>query len=119
MQYVRGACRDCGTAQCPAPEDDQRHVPRTWPSASSTSAPGGRVLARPRWADRHRRRWRALHRSWQPGAVVTLSVGLIAMALGGLVAATAYGGLGTGIGPGGHTSACWWGWSRRSSADGP
>lgn len=45
--------------------------------------------------------WRALRRSWRPGAVVALSAGLIAIALGGLVAATASGGLGTGNGLGG------------------
>ncbi|MFJ1564513.1 DUF6223 family protein [Streptomyces erythrochromogenes] len=45
--------------------------------------------------------WRALRRSSRTGAVGTLSTGLIALALGGTVAATAPGGLGTGSGLGG------------------
>ncbi|MEU9701949.1 DUF6223 family protein [Streptomyces sp. NPDC047981] len=45
--------------------------------------------------------WRALRRAWRPGAFVALSAGLIALVLGGFVAATASGGLGTGNGLGG------------------
>ncbi|MFI0989479.1 DUF6223 family protein [Streptomyces exfoliatus] len=45
--------------------------------------------------------WRALRRSWRTGAVAALAAGLLAVALGGLVAATASGGLGTGNGLGG------------------